>query len=242
MTSMDKLMKVFAPDGRIYQIEYAFKAIQAAGQNAIAIRGNDCVVVCTQKKVPDKLIVPDSVTNIYTIANGIGAVIVGNSNDARVMVTQIRATAAEFQMKFSYECPIQVLAQRMGARLQRFSQYAGIRPFCCMITLVGCDEEYGPQVYKIDPSGSAIGYKALATGSKEQEATTQLERAFKKNNGDWNTKQSVEVAVKTLSTVVSSDFRANEIEVGIATVDQPLFRKLSEQEIDQVLNEMADAM
>ena len=47
MTSMDKLMKVFAPDGRIYQIEYAFKAIQAAGQNAIAIRGNDCVVVCT---------------------------------------------------------------------------------------------------------------------------------------------------------------------------------------------------
>ena len=242
MTSMDKLMKVFAPDGRIYQIEYAFKAIQAAGQNAIAIRGNDCVVVCTQKKVPDKLIVPDSVTNIYTIANGIGAVIVGNSNDARVMVTQIRATAAEFQMKFSYECPIQVLAQRMGARLQRFSQYAGIRPFCCMITLVGCDEEFGPQVYKIDPSGSAIGYKALATGSKEQEATTQLERAFKKNNGDWNTKQSVEVAVKTLSTVVSSDFRANEIEVGIATVDQPLFRKLSEQEIDQVLNEMADAM
>jgi len=52
--------------------------------------------VCTQKKVPDKLIVPDSVTNIYNIANGIGAVIVGNTNDARVMVSQIRATAAEF--------------------------------------------------------------------------------------------------------------------------------------------------
>ncbi len=41
-----------------------------------------------------------------------------------------------------------------------------------MVTLVGCDEEHGPQVYKIDPSGSAIGYKAVATGSKEQEATT----------------------------------------------------------------------
>lgn len=235
-------MKVFAPDGRIYQIEYAFKAITSAGQTSIAIRGTDCVVVCTQKKVPDKLIVPDSVTNIYNIANGIGAVIVGNTNDARVMVSQIRATAAEFQMKFAYECPIAVLAQRMGARLQRFSQYAGIRPFCCMITLVGCDEEFGPQVYKIDPSGSAIGYKALATGSKEQEATVALERAFKKNDGQWNTKQAIETAVKTLSTVVSSDFRANEIEVGIATVGQPLFRKLTEQEIDTVLNEMADAM
>ena len=31
MSSMDKLMKVFAPDGRIYQIEYAFKAINSFG-------------------------------------------------------------------------------------------------------------------------------------------------------------------------------------------------------------------
>ena len=111
-----------------------------------------------------------------------------------------------------------------------------------MITLVGCDEEFGPQVYKIDPSGSAIGYKALATGSKEQEATTQLERAFKKNDGQWDSKQAIAVAIKTLSTVVSSDFRANEIEVGVATVGSPLFRKLGEEEIETVLNDMADAM
>ena len=111
-----------------------------------------------------------------------------------------------------------------------------------MISLVGCDEEFGPQVYRIDPSGSAIGYKALATGSKEQEATTQLERAFRRNEGQWDAKQSVETAIKTLSTVVSSDFRANEIEVAVATVGQPLFRKLNEQEIEQILNDMADAM
>ena len=63
-----------------------------------------------------------------------------------------------------------------------------------------------------------MGYKALATGSKEQEATTQLERAFKKNDGQWNSKQALEVAIKTLSAVVSSDFRANEIEVAVSTV------------------------
>ena len=46
MASMDKLMKVFAPDGRIYQMEYAFKAISSFGQTSIAIRGKDSVVVC----------------------------------------------------------------------------------------------------------------------------------------------------------------------------------------------------
>jgi len=28
--------------------------------------------------------------------------------------------------------------------MQKFSQYAGIRPFCVMVTLVGCDLEKGP--------------------------------------------------------------------------------------------------
>jgi len=55
-----------------------------------------------------------------------------------------------------------------------------------MVTLVGCDEEFGPQVFKIDPSGQSTGYKAIATGSKEQEATSQLEKQFKKNDGQWD--------------------------------------------------------
>ena len=164
---MDKTMKVFSPDGRIYQIEYAFKAINSFGQTSIAVRGQDCVVVCSQKKVPDKLIVADSVTNIFNISDCIGAVIVGNMNDARVMVAQIRQIAAQFKYDNQYEIPVPVLAQRIGNELQRAGQRAGIRPFCCMITLVGCDEEFGPQVFKIDPSGSSIGFKALATGSKE---------------------------------------------------------------------------
>lgn len=87
-------MKVFAPDGRIYQIEYAFKAINSFGQTSVAIRGNDTVVVCTQKKVPDKLIVPDSVTNIFNISDAIGAVVVGNMNDGKILVSQIRNIAA----------------------------------------------------------------------------------------------------------------------------------------------------
>merc|ERR1712151_1379014 len=91
--SFEKLMKVFAPDGRIYQMEYAFKAVNTFGHTAIAVRGNDSVVVCTQKKIPDKLIVPDSVTNIYNVTATMGAVFVGNMNDARYISNWLRMTA-----------------------------------------------------------------------------------------------------------------------------------------------------
>ena len=61
----------------------------------------------------------------------------------------------------------------MGAHLQRLSQYANIRLFFCMISLVGCDEKFEPQVYRVDPSPSAIGYKALAIEKKELKAAIE---------------------------------------------------------------------
>ena len=121
MATFDKMMKVFSSDGRIYQIEYAFKAIQQAGQTSIALRGKDSVVVCCQKKVPDKLIVPDSVTNIFNISDHCGAIIVGYMNDARYIVTWLRQQAADHKNKFAYEAPIHMLAKRLGQYQQKYS-------------------------------------------------------------------------------------------------------------------------
>ena len=67
-----------------------------------------------------------------------------------------------------------------------------------MVTLVGIDEEFGPQLYKIDPTGQTLGYKALSTGAKEQEGMSQLEKQFKKNQGQWDSQQSVVVALEVL--------------------------------------------
>ena len=73
-------------------------------------------------------------------------------------------------MKFAYEAPVCVLAQRLSQYLQKYSQYAYMRPFCVTTTIVGCDEGTGPQCYKIDPSGMSVGFKAVSAGTKEQEA------------------------------------------------------------------------
>ena len=115
-----------------------------------------------------------------------------------------------------------------------------MRPFCVNITLVGCDEEFGPQCFRIDPSGQAIGYHAVSTGTKEQEAMSHLEKQWKKNNGDWDNRQTVETAITVLQSVVSSDFKADEVEIGYCNVENPRFRKLTFTEIENVLNDLAD--
>ena len=43
-----------------------------------------------------------------------------------------------------------------------------MRPLCVMTMLFAYDEEKGPLLFKIDPAGSFLGYKACSTGEKEQ--------------------------------------------------------------------------
>ena len=66
-----------------------------------------------------------------------------------------------------YEIPVATLAQKLAETLQYYSQRVGVRPFCASIIIVGCDEEFGPQVFKVDPAGQVLGYKAACQGQKE---------------------------------------------------------------------------
>lgn len=92
----------------------------------------------------------------------------------------------------------------------------------------------------MDCAGNSTGFKAVSVGTKEQEAMSQLEKQWKKNEGAWNERETIETAIQVLQTVISSDFKANEIEIGIATRSNPRFRKLTEADIEGFLNELAD--
>lgn len=76
--SYDRNISVFSPEGRLFQVEYALKAVRNEGITTIAIRADDAVVLVTQKKVQDRLIDPDSVYHMHNITNNIGCVVTGS--------------------------------------------------------------------------------------------------------------------------------------------------------------------
>ena len=125
-----------------------------------------------------------------------------------------------------------------------------MRPLGVSVTLISLDDEQGPSLYKVDPAGYYTGYKATASGPKQQEAINHLEKKLKnKDNAAGNWEEVVELAITTLSTVLSQDFKATEIEIGVVGAPkegeadgQPRskFRKLSVEEIDKRLQSIAE--
>ena len=123
-----------------------------------------------------------------------------------------------------------------------------MRPLGVATTLISVDSEFGPQLYKCDPAGYYVGYKATATGPKQQEALNHLEKKLKNKEhapGSWE--DVVELAITTLSSVLSVDFKKGELEVGI--VGGPRrdrkgtsveFRALTEDEMEERLQAISE--
>ncbi|PRP85800.1 hypothetical protein PROFUN_05992 [Planoprotostelium fungivorum] len=235
----DRHITIFSPEGRLYQVEYAFKAVKLASQTSLAIRGEDNAVVVTQKKVPDKLLDPSTVTSLFSITDNIGCVATGMVADAKSSIQRTRYEAAEFKYKFGYDIPVQFLAKRVADVAQIYTQHAYMRPLGVEMIFIGMDEELGPQVYKCDPAGSYVGYKATASGTKEQDAINFLEKKFK-NSPKLSGDQTIQMAISSLQSVLSADFKASEIEVGVVSKSNPRFTLLTTAQIDAQLTNIAE--
>lgn len=237
MSGFDRHITIFSPEGRLFQVEYAFKAINAANINAMGVTGKDCAVLIQQKKVPDKLLDPATVSYMFSITPKIGMLATGSIADARNQALRARAEAAEFRYKNGYEMPVDALAKRMANLAQIYTQRAYMRPLGVALTFCAVDDEFGPMLFKTDPAGYYVGARANATGPKQQELITALEKKYKKElKGDWQ--QVVEFAIVTLSNVLNTEFRKNDIEIGVALHDR--FFTLSSDEIDDRLVAIAE--
>lgn len=161
--------------------------------------------------------------------------------DARAQVARARQEATDFRYKMGYDIPCDLLAKRMAKINQVYTQHAAMRPLGVSMTLISYEADLGAQLYKCDPAGHYIGYRATASGLKGQEAMNFLEKRLKKTNANTlSLDETIETALSCLASVLSQDLKSDEIEVAIVTKDNPKFQRLTAEEMDHHLNLMVE--
>lgn len=239
----DKNITIFSAEGRLYQVEYAQKAINQANTTTIGIKGEDCAIIITQKKVQDALIDESCVTHLYNITKNVGVCVTGLEADGRFKIMEARNKAVNWNYKYGYEMPADLLAKGMADINQFYTQNAYHRMLGVNMIFIGYDEEKDVcHLYKTEPSGYYAGFRACTTGVKQIEANTWLEKNYKKNNSKLpkNLTEAIETGMIALATALASELKSDQIEIGIVTKDNPTFRTLSKAEIDERLNVLAD--
>ena len=238
MSSADRFITIFSPEGRLWQVEYAYKAVKQAEVTAIGAKGKNALVVAVQKKVQDKLIDPSTVTLMFRITEHVGACLVGMFADVLYIVRRLRYEAAQFERKNGFEIPVSVLANRLSEIHQLESQYSGIRPTAVSALLFGFEpSEDDFALFRVEPSGVSVGYRAVACGVKEVEAMSALEKKITEMDGE---NQVGEFVVSTLQTVVGVDFEAKEVQVAVITRENTKFRLMDEGQVDEILKAVAE--
>ncbi|KEG13016.1 putative proteasome alpha 1 subunit [Trypanosoma grayi] len=243
----DKYITVFSPEGSLYQVEYAFKAVTYAGLLTVAIRCKDAVLVFTQHNVPDRLMRPETIASLYNINDEIGACVTGRAPDGKALVQKARQEASEYKYHYGVSVPVSVLAKRMADKAQVRTQQAGLRLMGVTMTFLGMEQRdedgtWLPQIYCVDPAGWCGSFHACAIGKKQIEANAFLEK--KQKNEPFHTlsqKDAAMIALAALQSALGESLKATDLEVGRCSMAKHNFCRVPDQEVEEWLTALSEA-
>ncbi len=160
-TGYDLSASVFSPDGRVFQIDYAQKAVEASG-TAVAIRGKDGVVLAVEKIITTKQYEKSSNRRIFSVDRHIGMAGSGLYADVRALADVAMTEAANYKSEYGSPIPVQHLADRVANYVHTYTLYSFVRPFGTTAMLGSYTETEGPELYCIENSGLYYRYWGCA--------------------------------------------------------------------------------
>jgi len=217
----DRAITMFSPDGRLLQVEYAKKTVKQ-GSTAIGIVAKNGVVLITDKRIVNKLVVPESVEKIFQIDEHIAATGAGIVSDARVLVERSQVKAQQYFIQYDSQIDLLEVVKDVANLKQMTTQSGGYRPFGVSLLLAGVDSR-GPRLYVTDPTGTYFEYKAVAIGEHDKAVEEILQEKYK---DDLTVDTAIKIGVEALKTAMADDFDAARIDCAFVDTKTKTFTRV----------------
>lgn len=230
----DRAITVFSPDGRLYQVEYAIETVRR-GTLAIGIKSKDGVILAVEEKAR-KLQISNVTQKIFQVDDHIGVAAAGYIPDARTQVDHARFFAQSNRLIYDEPVDVEGVAKNLADMAQQFTQYAGVRPFGVALILAGVDKN-GSELFLTDPSGTYIGYDAVAIGAGSDQVTDFLEKSYK---SDISMDDAATLAIESIYMVSEEKSGTRHLKMAIIDEKSKAMRKVEDEEIEKYAGSARD--
>ncbi|GAB6147691.1 archaeal proteasome endopeptidase complex subunit alpha [Stetteria hydrogenophila] len=246
-TAYDRAITIFSPEGKLYQVEYAFEAVKK-GWTCLGIRTDRAVVIAAEKRKVIPLIDLEGIAKVSMVDEHIGVTFAGMGSDGRVLVDYARLVAARHRLIYGEPATVEYVVKAISDLKQAYTQHGGVRPFGVALIFGGVDNGK-TQLFRTEPGGQYFSYYAIAIGIGGEVAEGILEKEYRR---DMDLDSTLELAVKTLlksrlattnepKEEVLSEFH-KMIEVGYITVDRPVFTIMKPDELKKIIDRVKGSL
>lgn len=225
----DRSIVVFSPEGRMYQVEYARKAIEKA-TTTIGIVYNGGVVLTATKSI-QRLMVPESVEKVAKVDDHIGVASCGILGDSRVLIDYARVKCQVNRITYNQPIELTALVKDISDRKQRLTQMGGLRPFGVSLLVAGMDEK--AHLFETDPSGAFREWKAHAIGRGAKESRKYIIENFKDN---MSRDKAIELSLKALKAG-EKKLHSRAVEIGI--IESGKFSMLPRNDVKELVKKIS---
>jgi len=199
------------------------------GTTTVGVVCKDGVVLATDTRATAGYFVAHKqAKKVFPITNHVAMTIAGLVADCQTMYDVLKANAALFRLETRSPMPVSSIA-RLAANILFYSRLAPIQ----MQAIVGGVDSTGPQMFALDPYGTATEETCFSTGSGSLIALGVLENDFQEG---LSISEAVPVVVRAIRSAMSRDIGTGD-SFDIAIVDEVGYRELSTEEKESLLKE-----
>ena len=226
----DRTSAIFSPDGHLLQVEYAEKTVRL-GSSSIGLIASDGVVIVADRRIKDKLMIPESSVKIYEIDSHIAGTAAGILSDARILMEKAQLLAQQHRVTYDSSVDTESLVKELANIKQTFTQYGGARPFGVALMLAGIDPDERKNLFVTDVTGNYFGYRATAIGENDDKIKDMLAKDYKES---LSIEAGIKLSLAIFKQVLGKNFDINRFEA--AYIDKnKRFEKLSGEELRKFL-------
>jgi len=222
----DRASVVFSPEGRMYQVEYARKAVEKA-TTVLGITFSNGIALVAGKAI-QRLLVPESVEKIGKIDEHIFIGSCGILGDARNLIDYARVKSQVNKLTFNEPIELFALSKDLADRIQRFTQIGGIRPYGVGLLIAGIDQST-PKLFETDPSGTLREWRAHAIGRGAKEAKKLIVEEYKDN---LSKDKAIDIALRALK---AAEKKLTSRTVELAVISDKKMKKYTRPEIKEMI-------